>query len=198
MVKKYTEKDEKPIPQVAGMFRGLSSPPFIMSIIQKLMDARGQRHLAYMLQFMGPRSTEKYWELVEARTEYRANFHHLLDEGGFDAIICPPVALPALTHGSSEHLFPALSYAFMYNVIGAPAGVVAVTRVRPGEESDRVVSKDMADITAQAVERGSTGLPVGVQVVARHWQEDIVLAVMAAIEDVVKKKPDYPKTPTMC
>ncbi len=189
--------DEKPIPQVAGMFRGLSSPPFVMSIVQKLMAARGQRHLAHMLQCMGPRSTEKYWELVEARTAYRYRFLRALDAGNFDAIICPPAALPALTHGSSEHLFPAFTYAFTYNVLGAPAGVVAATRVRPGEESDRTVSKDMADITAQAVEQGSAGLPVGVQVVARHWREDIVLAVMAALEAHFRSTPDYPEYPDL-
>jgi fatty acid amide hydrolase len=83
----------------------------------------------------------------------------------------------------------------MYNVIGAPAGVVAATRVRPGEESDRKVSKDMADITAKAVERGSAGLPVGVQVVARHWREDVVLAVMAALEAHFRSMPDHPEFP---
>ena len=36
---------------------------------------------------------------------------------------------------------------------------------------------------AHAVEMGSTGLPVGVQVVARSWREDIVLALMAALEE---------------
>jgi fatty acid amide hydrolase len=189
--------DEKPIPQVAGMFQGLSSPPFVMSIVQKVMAARGQRYLAYMMQCMGVRSTEKYWELVEARTEYRARFLRTLDTGNFDAIICPPFALPALTHGSSEHLFPALSYAFVYNVLGAPAGVVAATQVRPSEESDRDVSRDKADITAQAVERGSAGLPVGVQVVARHWREDIMLAVMAALEAHFRSTPDYPERPDL-
>ncbi|WP_456427715.1 amidase [Rhodocaloribacter sp.] len=189
--------DEKPIPQVAGLFRGLSSPPFVLSIVRKAMAARGQRRLAYQMQCMGPRSTEKYWELVEARTEYRARFLRSLDEGGFDAVLCPPAALPALTHGSSEHLFAGLTYTFTYNVLGAPAGVVAATRVRPGEESDRTVSRDRADITAQQVEQGSAGLPVGVQVVARHWREDVVLAVMAALEAHFRSTPDYPDHPDL-
>ena len=83
----------------------------------------------------------------------------------------------------------------VYNVLGAPAGVVSVTRVRPGEESDRSATKDMADITAREVELGSAGLPVGVQVVARYWQEDVVLAVMAALEDHFRGTPDYPARP---
>lgn len=190
--------DEKPIAQVAGLFRGFSSPPaFVMSIVQRLMASRGQTHLAYIMQQMGTRSAEKYWEVVEARSQFRARFHRSLDDGGFDAIICPPAALPALTHGSSEHLFPAISYSFVYNVLGAPAGVVAAGRVQAGEESDRTVSRDMADITARKVEEGSAGLPVGVQVIARHWREDVVLAVMAALETHFRQQPDYPAQPPL-
>jgi len=189
--------DEKPIPQVAGQLRGYSSPAFVMSIFQKIMAARGQQYIADVMQQLGTRSAEEYQKIAASRTDYRARFHRSLDEGGFDAILCPPAALPALTHGSSEHLFPAFSYAFTYNVLGAPAGVVAAGRVRAGEESDRIVDKDLADITAQKVEEGSAGLPVGVQVVARHWREDIALAVMATLEKQFRQQPDYPTQPPL-
>ncbi len=159
------------------------------------METRGQHHLARIIRSMGACSTEKYWALVEARNRYRMRFHQALDEGNFEAVLCPPYALPALTHGASQHLFPAASYGIVYNVIGAPAGVVSITKVRPGEESDREVSQDMADITAREVEQGSAGLPVAVQVVARHWREDIVLAVMAALEEHFQSTPDYPTRP---
>ena len=69
--------------------------------------------------------------------------------------------------------------------------------MRPGEESDRAVSQDLAEITAAEVEQNSAGLPVGVQVVARHWREDIVLALMAALEAHFKLTPDYPDRPVL-
>jgi fatty acid amide hydrolase len=187
--------DEKPIPHVAGMFQGVWSPPFVLPVVARIMAARGQHHLALAIQNMGACPTDEYWELVEARNHYRARFHRMLDEGNFDAVLCPPFALPALTHGASEHLFPAATYTFAYNVLGAPAGVVSITKVRPGEESDRKVSRDLADITAREVERGSAGLPVAVQVVARHWQDHVVLAVMEAVEEHFKSTPDYPARP---
>ena len=183
---------EKPLPQVAGLLQGLNTPPVVLKGIARWMAARGQHHLAYVMQCLGARSTEAYWQIVEARSQYRAGFIQSLDDEGFDAILCPPYALPAVTHRSTEHLFPAMTYGLTYNVIGAPAGVVAATTVQPGEESDRTISKDLADITAQEVERGSAGLPVGVQVVARHWREDIVLAVMAALEEHFREQPTYP------
>jgi fatty acid amide hydrolase len=157
-----------------------------------MMEARGQRHLARLIRNLQPCSAEEYFEVVEARNAYRAAFLRTLDEGSFDAVICPPVALPAFTHGSSEHLFAAVTYALVYNVLGAPAGVVSITRVRPGEESAREASKDMADIAAKEVETGSVGLPIGVQVVARHWRDDIVLAAMAALEQSFRDAPDFP------
>jgi fatty acid amide hydrolase len=77
---------------------------------------------------------------------------------------------------------PALSYAMPYNLLGMTAGVVAATRVRPGEESDRPSSRDVVQQAARDAESGSTGLPVGVQIVARNWREDVLFAVMAALE----------------
>lgn len=188
---------EKPIPQVSGLFQGLNTPPLIMKGVASMMARRGQAHLAYVMQCMGARSTEEYWEIVAARSQHRANFIQSMDAGGFDAILCPPYALPAVTHGSTEHLFPAMSYGLAYNVIGAPAGVAPITKVQLGEESDRSVGKDLADITAQQVEQNSAGLPVGVQVVARHWREDIVLAVMAALEEHFCNQPEYPAFPAL-
>lgn len=184
--------DDDFIPQVAGLFRSAKMPPPVRPVLAKLMQTRGQTYLAQVIRAARPSSAADYWSIVEARNAYRTAFLGLLDAGRFEAVLCPPVALPAFTHGSSEHLFPAGSYAFVYNVLGAPAGVVSISRVRPGEESDRKVTRDTAVITAQRVETGSVGLPLGVQVVARHWRDDVVLAVMAALEHHFRATPDYP------
>ena len=188
---------EKPIPQVAGLFQGLGTPPKILKFIASMMARRGQNHLAYIMECMGARSAEAYWEISAARSQHRVDFLQEMEDGGVDVILCPPYALPAVTHGSTEHLFPAMSYGLAYNIIGAPAGVAPITKVHPGEESDRVVGKDLADITAQQVEQGSAGLPVGVQVVARHWREDIVLAVMSVLEEHFRNQPEYPAFPNL-
>jgi fatty acid amide hydrolase len=69
--------------------------------------------------------------------------------------------------------------------------------VRAGEESDRSSSKDPVELAAAQVDNGSVGLPVGVQVAARHWREDIVLAVMNAIESHFRTQTDYPAQPSI-
>jgi Asp-tRNA(Asn)/Glu-tRNA(Gln) amidotransferase A subunit family amidase len=45
------------------------------------------------------------------------------------------------------------------------------------------------------VETESAGLPVGVQVVARPWREHVALAVMGAVEEWARQRPDFPLTP---
>jgi fatty acid amide hydrolase len=184
--------DEKPIAQVAGLLRGVKLPAPLRPIVAGMMKVRGQVYLADQIRDLQRTSAGEYQAVVEARNAFRSAFTNSLDEGRFDAVICPPVALPAFTHGSSEHLFPAVSYAFIYNVLGAPAGVVSITKVRPGEETERKVGRDMAEITAAEVEDGSAGLPLGVQVVARHWDDHVVLSVMGALDEHFQGAADYP------
>lgn len=183
---------EKPVPQIAGNLQGMGTPNFMIPILEKIMIARGQNYLAHTISCVGRLTAEEYWNIVEECNAYRARFIQALDHGGFDALICPPFALPAPTHGSSENLFPAGSYANIFNVLGNPAGVLSFTRVQPGEESDRIISKDLVDIIAKEVEQGTAGLPIGVQVIGRHWREDVVLAIMAALEKNFSSQPNYP------
>jgi fatty acid amide hydrolase len=50
---------------------------------------------------------------------------------------------------------------------------------------------------AAETDAGSAGLPVGVQVVARPWREDVVLAVMQRLQDSIRERPDYPSRPPL-
>ncbi len=76
----------------------------------------------------------------------------------FDAILCPPSHALARRHGTTrDDRFTDWSYVLPLNLLGWPGAVV-----RAGT--------------------GSADLPVGVQIVAPPWREDIALALAAAIE----------------
>ena len=97
-----------------------------------------------------------YWaELDRYRAEMFAFVQH------YDVILCPVYTQPALPHGASilEENFRGFSHTMAYNVAGWPAAVV-----RCGESPD--------------------GLPIAVQVVARPYREDVVLAVCLRLEQV--------------
>ncbi len=168
----------------------LRSP--VRAVVTTALGALGQRELAGFIAGLQRMNTSEYWSEVAERTRYRRRFIGVMNDAGIDALICPPSAHPALRHGASYYLTSIGSYTMLFNLLGMPAGVVPLTRVRPAEESDRPSSRDLVESTLRKTEQGSAGLPIGVQVVARHWREDLVLTIMRELEVAVRERDDYP------
>ena len=103
--------------------------------------------------------TEEFTQALEELDQYRSDMLGFIQ--GYDAIICPTAAMPAPPHGetfsdSSRNSF----YTGPYNLTGWPGTVV-----RGGTSPD--------------------GLPIGVQVIARPWREDVSLALAALLESAL-------------
>ena len=182
--------------RVGGLFTLAGIPRALRPLVAGLAGLAGQRRLATTIRSGGALSAAEYFDVLAQRNEFRARFFAAMDAGEVDVLVCPPHALPALTHGASEFLFEAASYSVLFNVLGMPAGVVAAGRVRAAEESDRAESRDMVERSARRVEAGSAGLPLGVQVAARPWREDLVLSTMTLLEAHFRRTPDYPLAPS--
>jgi amidase len=83
----------------------------------------------------------------------------------YPILLCPVCAIPAFRHGEREwtvagrlvEYLKAMSYSQWFNLLGFPAAVVPV-----GQSPE--------------------GLPIGVQIVGRPWEDEAVLAVAAQIE----------------
>jgi Asp-tRNA(Asn)/Glu-tRNA(Gln) amidotransferase A subunit family amidase len=83
----------------------------------------------------------------------------------YPILLCPAAAIPAFRHGerswqidgTTVEYLDAWSYTEWFNLLGNPAAVVPVGR-------------------------SPEGLPIGVQLVGRPWEEEQVLAVAAALE----------------
>ena len=97
------------------------------------------------------------------RDALRARF--LAQMQKYPILLCPAAAIPAFRHGERSwqvegrtiHYLDAWSYAEWFNLLGNPAAVVPVCH-------------------------SCEGLPIGVQIVGRPWQEEQVLAVGAVLE----------------
>jgi Asp-tRNA(Asn)/Glu-tRNA(Gln) amidotransferase A subunit family amidase len=189
--------DERPIPLVKPLVQLTSMPNTVIPLVAGLMGWTGQGHLSSMLRSAHARRGDGLMDVLGDRIAYERRFLEALDQGGFDVVLCPALPLPAVRHGDTAELADFAGSAFLFNILGMPAGAVPITKVRPGEESDRPASKDKAEQRARAAEQGSAGLPIAVQVAARHWREDIVLAVMAALERDFRRQPDYPARPPL-
>jgi Asp-tRNA(Asn)/Glu-tRNA(Gln) amidotransferase A subunit family amidase len=83
----------------------------------------------------------------------------------FPILLCPAAAIPAFRHGERSwgiegkkvKYLDAWSYTEWFNLLGNPGAVVPV-----GQSAE--------------------GLPIGVQIVGRPWEEELVLAVAAELE----------------
>ncbi len=180
--------------QLKDTVRIARMPGPVKAMVSKLLGARGERRLAKLFAVLGQKPVADFWALTDRRTQLRRREFDTWNDLGLDAVICPPHSMPAMPLGTSGDLTLSLSYAFRYVMLNFPAGVVPVTRVREDEEV-RAKAGDRLERRAAESEKGATGLPVGVQVVARPYREDRVLALMAAIEQGVRRDALYPATP---
>jgi fatty acid amide hydrolase len=185
-------------PRVDDLLTIASKPRAAVDLIVAALRAIGQKQTAELADMHGFHTAADYWQAVAGQRAYKARFRSALDEnegGPLDALIAPAAALPALRHGASRAVGTAGPYATLYNLLGYPAGVVPFTRVGQGEAVGRLRSRDRVDGVALQTETGSEGLPIGVQVIARPWREDVALAVMAALESAARERRDFPRTP---
>jgi fatty acid amide hydrolase len=98
--------------------------------------------------------------------------------GSLDAIISPVCALPAFLHNTADKVGLGGAYTLQYNVTGFPAGVATVSTVKQEEAIGRKVTADLLVKAASKIEANSAGLPLGVQIAARPWNEHIVIALI--------------------
>jgi amidase len=102
-----------------------------------------------------PLSAAELTELLERADTIRAGFRRWM--AGVDAVVCPAMPQPAIRHGESTAPWFGDTYSDVHNLTGLPAVVV-----RGGTSQD--------------------DLPVGVQLLAGPWREDVALAAARVVE----------------
>lgn len=100
-------------------------------------------------------SGEDVSALIEDADDIRSALLRWIQD--IDLIVCPVMPQPAIRHGESSEPWFADTYADVHNLTGWPAAVV-----RAGTSPE--------------------GLPLGVQLVAAPWREDVALAAAAVVE----------------
>ncbi|HEY5131984.1 MAG TPA: amidase family protein [Bradyrhizobium sp.] len=185
----------------AGLMLRLAGMPSVLrAIAAGLLSSLGQKGLAGNIRMFADGSAAGYWQAVEDQMNYRAKFRAALDAqagGPVDLVLMPAYGVPAVRHGASANMPVAGTYSMLSPVLGYPAGVVPVTRVRTDEESGRKKSFDVVEKTAFEADRGSAGLPVAVQVMGRPWRDDVVLAAMRVIEQAARRGAEFPAAPKL-
>jgi len=129
--------------------------------LEELLEMAGTKkvhhllHRALELQRSHAKSMAAFGALMGQWDAFRRSLLSFMEE--FEVVVCPVCSFPGMVHGSTYDRLSAFSYTMTYNLTGWPAAVVRAGRSREG-------------------------LPIGVQIVARPWREDVALAVAAVIE----------------
>lgn len=137
--------------------------------LRPLYKGREEELSPVLRQFIGyvsgepPLSIDEFMKTLLDRDTVRVRILRQMEK--YPTIICPVCAVPAFRHGEREWAIDggtvgyldAMSYCQWFNALGFPAAVVPAGR-------------------------SPEGLPIGVQVVGRPFEEELVLAVAQEIE----------------
>ena len=150
------------IPDAVGLIpriRAAEGGAPVRKALERAGTERPGPHLAYALDFPSPPPGNVLSDLLVELDRVRGRMLAFMRD--FDAIVCPVSPWCAPEHGFvPEERYRAWSHAMAYNVTGWP-GVT----VRAGT--------------------GAGGLPIGVQVVARPWREDVAFALARRVESAL-------------
>ncbi len=183
-------------PQLRPMRLLLKMPALARRAASVVMLRLGQERLARLLEVVGEKTVAELWRLTARRTELRERELDNWRHAGLDAVVCPPHVTAALGHRQSGDLAVSLAAQFRWALLDFPAGVVPVTRVRAAEAGGPVrTSGDRIERKLDAIDAASAGLPVGVQIVARPFDDELALAVMRAVETRARAAGEAPRTP---
>ena len=131
----------------------------LRALLTAMGSARTHPLLDGWLKKLEPYRTtlDGFAEFWDALHRFRARMFAFLQD--YDAILSPVCAQAAVLHGSSieERTFQGFSYTMTHNLTGWPAAVV-----RCGQTA--------------------AGLPIGVQIAAHPWREDVALQIAAQLE----------------
>lgn len=192
-------------PVEAGLFvtvLGTRLPGFIRTVVSWLVRViTGDTHFASLLSQTRAKSVAEYFKITASRNEYRKMWHkEVWERGGFDGIISPVLAVPAVKHGQSAMVPSMVAATAVYNLLDYPVGHIPVTRVDVGKDAidaewlaapcgSYIVERELYLKGSPIYDaREMHGLPVGIQVVAKRMEDEKLLAMMRVIDDALGKR----------
>jgi len=140
----------------------------------------GQSTLKRIIRFFEGKGEANLKELTDKMNRFKNKYLLAMDNsniGILDAIISPVFPLPAILHNTIDKIGPGGTYTIQNNIMGFPAGVATISKVKENENIPRK-SFDIVMRTAAKNEKASVGLPLSIQISARHWNDHIVIALI--------------------
>ena len=142
--------------RVVGHLRQADGGAMRQRLLTRAGTTAPSPHIADCFLDATPLDGEAYSRVLEEADQARSRMLGFFRD--YDAIVCPISFRLAPAHGSTkDDTFLMWSYSMAYNLTGWPA-------------------------TAVPVGQSESGLPIGLQVVAAPWRDDVSLALAACVE----------------
>ncbi|KAJ7470386.1 amidase [Mycena latifolia] len=154
---------------------------------------------AHQIRSSGAKPVREFLQWTARRDKYISKFYtEVWNKHALDGIIAPVQALPQVPTGKFTTLFSLAVATTLYNVVNSPSGCIPVTRVDPAKDvlTEEWTKAPLPSLVETALYRGKNpiydpvamkGMPVGVQLVGRKWDDEKVLAMMRVVDAALGK-----------
>ncbi|KAJ7646872.1 amidase signature enzyme [Roridomyces roridus] len=187
--------------------------PKIPRVIRNIMawvvrTFMGDEVMSSVLRSTGARTVEEFHGSALRRNEVRKEFYRRFwEKYELDGIITYVLASPGVVHGGTKMISIMAGNTLGYNLLNHPVGVVPVTHVDPALDAltpewiqgpghgskmtegeiyfKTTLTSNLKKPVYDATEM--RGLPVGVQVVGKPWEEEKVLGMMRVVDQALGK-----------
>jgi len=196
---KPLRKDEKIDPVMSASKSLLEMPLFVKKFLAMLTRSfTGDEVSASFTESLHTKTAVEERALVVARDQYRAQWYDAWEAEGLDFVLTVPHPMPAIPTGTAEKvtLIPS-ALTMICNIVDCVAGVLPVTFVNTETDAlpkDFQQSNEFKRMNAFGKGAYSIydadamhGLPVGVQVIGRRFEEERVLQAMKVVEHALEE-----------
>ncbi|KAI0065501.1 amidase [Artomyces pyxidatus] len=187
-----------PDPKESSLFLvtlGPSLPGFVRSfagwVVRTLV---GDSIFGNLLLHSRRKSVMEYYDYVGDKLEFERTWRReVWGKHGFDAILAPVQAVPAIPHHGCDRLSPLAHSTLLYNVVDSPVGVVPVTRVDPSIDQltdewlampggSKLLEAELYGKKGAYNPKAMAGLPVGVQIIGDAWEDEKIIGLMHVVD----------------
>lgn len=147
---------------------------------------------------IGRLSIERLWELNVAREDYRQDYLTHWKEAAEvpDVLICPVAPWAAARHDTSRYWGYSAIYNFLdYPACAVPTGIFVDPANKEHARDTSYTPRDnefdayISGLYNEHGPEGYAGAPIGVQIVGRKWDDELVMDVAGRIEALIKEEP---------
>lgn len=185
---------EAPIPQYFLAFFVYTLGPIMRRVVKflaySLLGQRTGDSVVNIRKF----SPNEIDDTQRAHRRMEKKFEDQVNKQNIDVILSPASYHAAFKTEDSNELASVANYFFIWNVVHYPAASVPITEVQENEEGFYMdTHNDILTRKIRHTMQGSKGMPVGIQMAAPKWKDEVLLAAMKILENEVQyiKKPNY-------